>query len=175
MQSHTDSRIKQIAVLAMFAALSFGIYALETLIPNPIPIPGIKLGLSNIIILIVLQRYGFRDASLVLTVRLLLSCLLFGTLLSLLYSAVGGFLCLFAEILLCKLFKDKVIFITSAFGALFHNIGQLTVALIVTRTLGVLVYTPYLLIAGILTGLISGLCAFFVLKKLPKPERTSQL
>lgn len=168
MQSHTDSRIKQLAILAMFAALSFGIYALETLIPNPIPIPGIKLGLSNIIILIVLYRYGFKEASLVLTVRLLLSCLLFGTLLSLLYSAVGGCLCLVIEGILNRFLKGKAIFVASAFGALAHNAGQFLVALLVTRSLGVLVYIPYLAIAGIITGFLTGLCAFFMLKKLPK-------
>jgi len=173
MQSRTNSRIKLIATLAMFAALSFGIYAMETFLPNPIPIPGIKLGLSNIIILIVLHRYGFKEASMVLVVRLLLSMLLFGTLLSLLYSAVGGVLCLSVEALSNHLFKGKGLFITAAFGALFHNAGQLAVALIITHTAGVLMYAPYLAISGILTGLLTGLCAFFVLKKLPKLEQTT--
>lgn len=170
MQSRTNTRVN-IAVLAMFAALSFGIYALETLIPNPIPIPGIKLGLSNIIVLVVLNRYGCKEASLVLVVRLLLSMLLFGTLLSLLYSAVGGILCLGVETVLDKLFKKKYIFITAAFGALFHNIGQLIVAFIITRSPGMLIYVPYLVIAGIITGFLTGLCAFLVIKKLPKSDQ----
>lgn len=173
MQSHTDSKVRRLAILALFAALSFGIYAAEVFIPNPIPIPGIKLGLSNIIVLVVLRRYGLKDASLVLIVRLILSCLLFGSLLSLLYSAVGGVICLLVETLINRILNGRAIFVTAAFGALFHNAGQLAVAIAVTRSTGVLLYAPYLAIAGIITGLITGLCAFFVLKKLPKLERTA--
>ncbi|MCQ2494859.1 MAG: Gx transporter family protein [Lachnospiraceae bacterium] len=161
------------AILALFAALSFGIYAAEVFIPNPIPIPGIKLGLSNIIILVVLRRYGVKDASLVLIVRLILSCLLFGSLLSLLYSAVGGVICLLVEALINRILNGRAIFVTAAFGALFHNAGQLAVAIAVTRSPGVLLYAPYLAVAGIITGLITGLCAFFILRKLPKLERTA--
>lgn len=175
MQSHTDSKIKHLAILAMFAALSFGIYALESLIPNPIPIPGIKLGLSNIIILIVLKRYRLRSAALVLTVRLLLSALLFGSLMSLIYSAVGAILCILTEMLTDRFLHGKGLYVTASVGALFHNAGQLAVALLFTRTAGVIIYAPYLAIAGILTGLLTGLCAHFVLKKLPELERSVNL
>ena len=86
------SRTKKIAFLALFAALAIGIYGLESLIPNPFPIPGVKLGLANIVTLVVLRRFGIREASLVLVVRILLCALLFGNGMTLLYSAVGGIL-----------------------------------------------------------------------------------
>jgi len=171
MQSRTDSRIKRLTLLALFAAVSFGIYALETLIPNPIPIPGIKLGLSNIVVLIALKRYGFKDAAMVLTVRLLLSALLFGNLMSLLYSLAGGVLCLAGEVAVNHFFHGHALFITAAIGALLHNVGQLLIAFILTRSTGVILYAPYLAIAGIVTGLITGLCAYFTLKKLPMLEQ----
>lgn len=167
-QSHKGSGIKRLAVLAMLAALSFGIYALESLIPNPIPIPGIKLGLSNVIVLVVLKRFGLRDSALVLTVRLLLSMLLFGTPMSLLYSAAGGILCLLGEAALNRFLQGHALFITAALGALLHNAGQLAVAILITSSLSVIVYAPYLAIAAIITGFLTGLCAYFLLKKLPE-------
>ncbi len=152
----------------MFAALALGIYGLESMIPNPIPIPGIKLGLANIITLVVLKKYGLRDASLVLTVRILLSALLFGNLLSLLYSAVGGVLCLLCEYPTDKGLRGRAVFVTGIFGALSHNAGQLIVALLITSVPGVLVYAPYLIIAAVLTGFVTGLATHFTLKLLPK-------
>lgn len=154
----------------MFAALALGIYGLEMLIPNPFPIPGIKLGLANIVTLVVLKRYGFRSAALVLTVRILLSVLLFGSVMSLLYSAVGGALCLTAEFFINKLLKDHALYIVAIFGALAHNVGQILVAFAITRVPGVMLYAPYLFIAAILTGLFTGLCAHFSLKLIPQSE-----
>lgn len=164
-RSHTNT--KRLAVLGLFAALAFGIYALESLIPNPIPIPGIKLGLANIISLIVLKKYGLRDSSLVLTVRLLLSALLFGSLMSLLYSAVGGFLCIFGEYLINRFLHGKFLPVTAILGAILHNAGQIAVAMIITGTPGVIIYAPYLAVAGIITGLLTGLLAVMVLKLIP--------
>ncbi|MCR4617557.1 MAG: Gx transporter family protein [Lachnospiraceae bacterium] len=163
-----QSRTKQIAISAMFAALAIGIYGLESMIPNPIPIPGIKLGLANIITLIVLKKYGLKESALVLAVRILLSSLLFGQLMSLLYSAVGGALCLIAEYLVDKFLRGKALFITAIFGAILHNVGQLLVAVIITSLPGVLIYTPYLMISAVITGFVTGLAALFSLKLLKK-------
>lgn len=171
MQSHT--RIHKLALLAMFAALALGIYGLESFIPNPFPIPGIKLGLANIITLVVLKKYGIKDAGLVLIVRVILSALLFGQLLSLAYSLAGAVLCLLGEYLLNKFLNGKAIFLTAIVGALLHNAGQLGLAIIITQTPGVVVYAPYLSLAAILTGLFTGLCAHFTLKLLPKLEKAN--
>ena len=162
---------KKIALLAMFAALSLGIYALESAVPNPVPIPGIKLGLANIITLAVLKKYGLRDAALVLLVRILLSALLFGSLMSLMYSATGGALCLLGEYIINRLLSGKALVITGIFGAILHNAGQMLVAFILTSVPDVLFLVPYLLVAAVLTGLFTSLATHFTLKLLTKlPE-----
>jgi heptaprenyl diphosphate synthase len=162
------SRTKQITLLALFAALSVGIYALESLIPPLIPIPGVKLGLANIITLVVLKKYGIKDAALVLIVRILITSLLFGQMMSFLYSFTGGVFCILIEFLINKLLRDRALFITAIFGAIFHNIGQLLVAVIITSVPGVVIYAPYLMIAAIATGFVTGFAAHFTLKLLPR-------
>ena len=162
----TQSPTKRLAFLSVFAALSLGIYALESFIPNPIPIPGIKLGLANIITLVVFKKYGFRDAALVLIVRILLSALLFGSLYSMLYSLTGGALCLAMEYVIDRFLKGKAIYVTGIFGAIFHNAGQVLVAFLITSLPQVWIYIPYLLVAAIITGFITGMAAHFTLKLL---------
>ncbi|MBO4609103.1 MAG: Gx transporter family protein [Lachnospiraceae bacterium] len=166
MRTHTDKRKStyRIAMLGLLAAMSLGIYALESLLPPLIPIPGIKPGLSNIITLFALRRFGKKEAGTVLFVRILLSALLFGNAVSLVYSLLGGAAALFIEVISDKILKGKYLYLTGSFGGLFHNAGQLIVALIIMRTTAVLAYTPYLAIAGIITGLFTGLCSHFLLK-----------
>lgn len=153
--------VKRITVLALFTTLSLAIYAVESAIPPLIPIPGIKLGLANIITLILLRNASAKDALLVLTARILLSGLLFGQALSLLYSVAGGALSLFVMVFCTKLLHKKLFFLTGAFGGLTHNIAQLLMALIVTSTPGIAAYLPFFILSGILTGLFTGLCGEF--------------
>lgn len=160
---------RKIVTLGLLAALSLAIYAFESVLPPILPIPGIKPGLSNIIILYTLKRFGKKEAGSVLLVRLLLSAFLFGNAISLLYSAAGGFLALLIEIVCDKILSGKNLQITGAFGGLFHNISQLLVAMIIMQTSAVISYAPYLFISGIITGLFTGYAAYFLLKiKIPE-------
>ena len=159
---------KKMTVLGLYATLSLAIYAAESALPPLAPIPGFKLGLANIVTLILLYRYTFRDAAMVLAVRILLSAMLFGQLLSLLYSAAGGVLSLLIMFLISRLLQKKLQPLTGAMGGLTHNAGQLLTAFLMTSTPGVLAYLPLLLPAGILTGLFTGLCAWLADKYLPK-------
>ena len=90
-------KLKRLTALSLYVTLSLAVYAAESVIPPLVPVPGIKLGLANIITLILLRRHSLKDAALVLTARILLSALLFGQLLSFFYSLSGGFLSLFAR------------------------------------------------------------------------------
>jgi heptaprenyl diphosphate synthase len=160
---------RKIVTLGLMAALSLAIYAFESILPPVIPVPGIKPGLSNIIILFSLKKFGKKEAGSVLLVRLLLSAFLFGNAISLLYSAAGGFLALLIEIVCDKILSGKNLQITGAFGGLFHNISQLLVAIIIMQTSAVISYAPYLFISGIITGLFTGYAAYFLLKiKIPE-------
>lgn len=155
---------RKLTVLALFATLALAIYSAESLLPPVVPLPGIKLGLANIITLLVLYLYNARDAALVLLARVLLSALLFGQAMSLLYSLCGGLLCFAAMTLASRLLHRHFPELTSILGGIFHNIGQILAALLITAVPGVLVYLPYLLISGIVTGLFTGLCTRFALR-----------
>ena len=155
--------VKKLTRLAMLTTIALIIFMVEAQIPPPIPIPGIKLGLANIITLLVLHLYNARDAALVLLARVLLSALLFGQAMSLLYSLCGGLLCFAAMALASRLLHRRFPELTSILGGIFHNIGQILAALLITAVPGVLVYLPYLLISGIVTGFFTGLCTRFAL------------
>lgn len=159
---------RKLTVLALYATLSLAVYAVESALPPLAPIPGFKLGLANFITLVILLRFTPRDAGTVLVVRILLSALLFGQALSLLYSLCGGLCSLGVMCLVNRVLHKKLAFLTGAMGGLAHNTGQILIACIVTSTPGVLAYLPFLLPAGILTGLFTGLCAMLSDKYLPR-------
>lgn len=151
--------VKKLTLLALFTTISLAVYAIESAIPPLVPIPGIKLGLANIITLILLKHYSLPDALFVLLARILLSALLFGQALSLIYSLAGGFASLFVMFFVMKLLHGKFSCLTGATGGVAHNMGQLAVAFAVTATPGIFGFLPYFLLGGILTGLFTGLCA----------------
>lgn len=153
--------VRKITRLSLFASLSLAIYAAESAVPPLVPIPGMKLGLANIITLILLRHYSWRDALLVLLTRIALSSLLFGQALSFAYSLAGGVFSLFVMAFIIKLLQKKLLFLAGAMGGLAHNAAQLLTAFLLTSTPGVLAYLPFLILSGILTGIFTGLCAAF--------------
>lgn len=160
--------IQKMVLLALFSTIALTIFVLESALPPLAPIPGIKLGLANIITLILLICFSAKDAFLVLIVRILLGSICAGQMMSFFYSLCGGLLCFFVMILVNRILNHRFIFITSVFGALAHNIGQIFVAVILTHSLSILLYLPILLISAVLTGLFTGLCAWFAIPKLSK-------
>lgn len=158
---------RKLTTLSLLAAIALALYAVESALPPIVPIPGIKLGLSNIITLVVLWKYSAKDAFFVLLVRILLATMFFGQAMSLLYSLSGGILCLFSMLLVKLLLHGNYLFLASMTGAVFHNLGQIGVAFLLTSVPAVLVYLPFLLLSGLVTGLFIGLCARFTLRLLP--------
>ena len=169
--------VKKLTLLALFTTISLAIYAVESALPPLVPVPGIKLGLANIVTLILLLHFSVKDALLVLLSRILLSALLFGQALSLLYSLAGGAASLLLMALVMTLLQKKMLFLTGAMGGLAHNMGQLAAAFAITASPGILAYLPFLALGGILTGLFTGFCAGFtdryLLRRLPYfPRKT---
>lgn len=162
-----NQKTHKLTTLALLSTISLALYAVESMLPPFVPIPGIKLGLANIITLVVLWKYSAKDAILVLLVRILLATMFFGQFMSLLYSLTGGVFCLLAMIFVKKLLHGHYLFLASMTGAVFHNLGQIAVAFLLTSVPAVLVYLPFLLLSGLLTGLFIGLCANFTLRFLP--------
>ena len=153
---------KKLTLLALYTTLALSIYAVESAIPPLVPIPGIKPGFANIVTLFVLSRHSARDALWVLLARILLAGFLFGQGISMLYSLAGGILCLVILSGMQALLRKHFLPLTSIFGALAHNIGQLLVAGLVLKSFYVISYLPYLMLSAMVTGLFTGLCALMV-------------
>ena len=151
--------------MGVFTALALIFSYIETLIPFHIGIPGVKLGLANLIIVIALYKMGTGDAFVLSVVRIVLAGFLFANLFSIIYSLAGGILSLIVMALMKKREWFSVIGVSVA-GGVFHNIGQLLVAMFVVETFSVAYYVPVLLIAGVATGFIIGILANEMLKRL---------
>ena len=149
----------------MFTALALIFSYVETLIPVNLGIPGVKLGLANLIIVVALYKMRLSEAYLLSVVRVLLAGFIFGNYLSIIYSLAGGLLSLTVMALLKKWGGFSLQGISIA-GGVFHNIGQLIVAAVVVETFSVTYYFPVLLVAGLLTGLVIGIVAEMMLKRL---------
>ena len=152
------------AYFGVFTALALIFSYVETLIPIHIGIPGVKLGLANLIVVIALYRMGVREAYVLSVVRVILAGFLFGNLFAILYSLAGGLLSLTVMVFFKKTEKFSVLGVSMA-GAVFHNIGQLIMAAIVLERLSITYYLPVLMISGIVTGLLIGIVANEMLKR----------
>lgn len=157
---------RKLTTLSLLAAIALALYAVESALPPIVPIPGIKLGLSNIITLVVLWKYSAKDAFFVLLVRILLATMFFGQAMSLLYSLSGGILCLFAMLLVKLLLHGNYLFLASMTGAVFTIWGRLVLRFTDFRSRRACL-SAVLLLSGLVTGLFIGLCARFTLRFLP--------
>ena len=149
----------------VFTALALLFSYIESLIPFHIGIPGVKLGLANLIIVIALYKMNARQAFLLSVTRIVLTGFLFGNLFSILYSLAGGMLSLIVMILLKKQNGFSVMGVSVA-GGVFHNVGQLVIAMLVTESLNLFYYVPVLMISGLITGIFIGIIANEMLKRL---------
>ncbi|MBO5552250.1 MAG: Gx transporter family protein [Lachnospiraceae bacterium] len=165
-------RAEKIAYLGLTASLAVIMGYVEYLIPFRFPVPGIKLGLANVVIVPVLYWFGLPAALLVSLIRIFISGLLFGNAFAMLYSLLGTLLSLFAM----EVLKSSGLFSVtgvSAAGGVMHNLGQLLAAVIVTKSPAVLAYLPVLLIAGDLTGCLIGMISRIILIRI-LPDRLYQ-
>lgn len=159
----------KVAYFGVFTALGLIFSYVETLIPIQFGIPGVKLGLANLIIVIALYRMKLSEAYLLSIVRVLLAGFIFGNYFSIIYSLAGGILSLTVMALLRKKGGFSVVGVSIA-GGVFHNIGQLIVASVIVETFSVMYYVPVLLIAGLVTGLLIGIASDGMLKRLANLE-----
>ena len=163
-----------VATYGMLISLAFIFSYLEAIIPIPVPIPGVKLGLANIVTVYAVYRFRPKEVILLLTTRIILGAVFGGNMMALLYSAAGGALCLLGMLPLHRLIPEKALWISSILGAVFHNIGQMTAAILVMKSLGVAMYFPFLLVSGWCAGYFTGLCAQFLLQRKPHMMNPAQ-
>ena len=156
---------KQIARIAMLVAVAFVLSYIESVLPLNLGVPGVKAGFSNIVVVLCLYEGSMKETIGISFVRILLVGLTFGNLYSLLYSLAGGLLSLIVMVLL----KRSVRFSTcgvSVAGGVSHNIGQIIVAMIVLQTEKIIYYLPVLLVSGVIAGVVIGLIASMLVKRL---------
>lgn len=163
-----EPKVKRLTELSVLTAVALIIFVVELQIPNPFPIPGIKLGLANIITVYAVYRYKPYEAAAITVVRLILGAVFAGNFAALIYSASGAALCLIGMLILRRFIDEKHIWISSVFGALLHNTGQIAAALIISQTPQLLAYYPFLLVSGCLAGAFTGFCAQIVISRLKK-------
>ena len=155
----------KVSSLGLLAALAMIIGYIESLIPFSLIIPGMKLGLCNLVIVYVIYRYSIKEALMVSLVRILVIGFLFGNMMSIAFSAGGSIVSIISMGLLKKTDRFSVCGV-SVFGGCAHNIGQLIVALSVIPFRAVLAYMPFLTLAGSVTGMFIGIISMLMIKRL---------
>lgn len=161
-----DSQIsyKKIAYLGLFTALALIFSYVESLLPVNLGLPGIKLGISNVVIVIVIYFYSYKEAFIVSIARIVISAFLFTNAFSLLYSLAGALLSIVMMALVKK--RDLLSIVgVSIVGGVFHNIGQLIVASIIVKQIKITYYAPVLIVSGVITGVLVGLISGFIYKR----------
>ncbi len=152
--------VKRLTRGALLTAVSLILFTIEAQIPYPFPVPGIKLGLANVVTVYAVYTLSAREASLILLARILIAGLFAGN-----GSLSGGVLCIAGMLLLRKVISEDNMWLASVFGAMLHNTGQLAAAVAVTQTAAVLWYAPFLLLAGCMAGAFTGAVAQLVAKR----------
>ena len=167
-------KTKKLTLMAILTAVALIIFIIEAQIPLPIPIPGVKLGLANAVTLFALfytqenrtNLLSVYNVLAILLCRILLGAIFTGRPIVVIYSLAGGLLAFGAQVIMKRVVTGKQIWVCGAVGAVFHNIGQILAAMVITGTLSIAMYLPVLMITGIITGVITGLIAQFTLERI---------
>ena len=157
--------VKKLTSLSVAVALAMVLSFIECLIPPLVAVPGVKIGLANIVTVFILYVFGWREAASVSLIRVLLSSLLFGSAVSLAYSLSGAALSFLGMLALKKLpFSSEVS--VSIVGGVLHNAGQIIAACIIMENAAIMGYLPPLIISGTVAGVAVGTLAALLVKKL---------
>ncbi len=148
--------VHRLTRLAMLTALALIIFVVEMQIPNAVPIPGVKLGLANIITVYAVYHYRAADVLMILLVRIFLGAVFGGNLSALPFSLTGGLLCLSGMLIMRRFIDEEHIWIASVLSAVLHNIGQTAAAVVVMQTAAVIGYLPFLMFTGCIAGAFTG-------------------
>ena len=158
---------RRLAELSVLVAVSLIMFVIEMQLPPVVPVPGVKLGLANIVTVFAVYKYAPHEAILVFLARVLLGSLFAGNVQALIFSISGGTLCLLGMIAISRITDKDMMIPASVIGAVLHNIGQTAAAVFVMNTTAVIAYLPYLLFAGCIAGAFTGACAYAVSKRIP--------
>ena len=158
-------KTRKLTYMALLTAIALTIFMVEAQIPALVPVPGVKLGLSNIVTVFAVFAMGSREAAAILFVRIFLGAVFAGNFSTIFYSAAGGALAIGVTILLRRILTNKQLWVAGVLGAIAHSIGQMAMAIAITQTVGLAAYLPMMIICSIITGLFTGFCAQFLLDR----------
>lgn len=167
MKNKNTSSAKMAAKYGIFIALALVFSYLEAQIPAFFPIPGIKLGLTNIVVLFALYKMGSKSAMGINVLRIVLVSFLFGGISAMIYSLAGGMLSTIVMILLKKTGRFKIVTVSIA-GGISHNVGQIIAAMIVMNTAGIAWYLAVLWFSGLASGALIGIIGAVLVKRIPE-------
>ena len=159
-------KTKRLVLLAMLTAVAMILSYVESLLPS-VGIPGVKMGLANIAVIFALFRFGWKEAAALSLVRVVLVSLLFGSVGAMLYSLAGAVLSLAVMALLRRIDRFSTVGISVA-GGVAHNAGQILMAMLILQTKQLLGYLPVLVVSGIAGGVLTGLAAALLIRRIPK-------
>ncbi len=162
------AKTRKLALMALFVAIALTIFMIESQLPPIAPIPGVKLGLANVVTLTAMLHLGRNEAGDILVVRILMGAVFAGSPASLLYSAAGGFLAYLVMCVTVKRFAENQLWIVSALAGMAHNAGQLLACVLIVQTPGVFAYAPILAASGVITGCFTGFAAMYLTRALRK-------
>lgn len=159
-------KTKRLVLLAMLTAVAMILSYVESLLPS-VGIPGVKMGLANIAVIFALFRFGWKEAAALSLVRVVLVSLLFGSVGAMLYSLAGAVLSLAVMALLRRIDRFSTVGISVA-GGVAHNAGQILMAMLILQTKQLLGYLPVLAVSGIACGVLTGLAAALLIRRIPE-------
>ena len=158
-------KTKKLTVMALTTALAMILSFVESQIPAFVAVPGVKMGLANIAVVFALYKLGWKEAVAISLVRVVLVSMLFGSIASLFYSLAGAVLSLAGMGLLKKGGRFTEIVVSVA-GGILHNIGQIAMASIILETDALRYYLPFLLLSGIVAGVVIGVVSAIMVKRI---------
>ena len=158
---------KRIAFLGLFVALAFVLSYIEFMLPLSIGIPGAKIGIANLAVMVTLYTVGEKNAIALSIIRVVLVGLTFGNISMMMYSLAGAALSLFAMLIAKRIGKLSMTGV-SVLGGVFHNVGQIIVAMLVLETKSLLYYLPFLIIVGTITGVVIGIISSLITARVKK-------
>lgn len=162
---------RRLALIAALSAVALTIFVAESQIPPLTMVPGMKLGLANIVTLVAMVILNRRDAGVILAIRLVLGSIFGGGISAFMFSAAGGLLAYLTMCALVGVFPERLLWVVSVLAALAHNAGQLMVAVCVSGTASILIYGLILAASGIVTGVFTGLASMFLIRAVRRAGR----
>lgn len=165
-EKSTNMKTKELTRMALLTAIALTIFMVEAQLPGLAPVPGIKLGLSNIVTVYAVFTMGPARAACILFCRVFLGAVFSGQMSTIFYSGAGGACAILITIVSRKILTPKQIWVAGVLGAIAHSVGQMAMAVLLTATPGLMAYLPIIIIVGIFTGAFTGLCAQFLTERL---------